>query len=412
MSEINPKTGFKNNDEYISTADMILKVNVSENEIHVWSQRPSFEYASYRETFTELMNDKDKLLQQIILEQYNLDNQKIYGCNYNKNKTLGIHQNQYLNRIYLTTNEGVYLQHHKAHAYGEEAVEVPDNILLMDLGDQEGQLSMLRLYDDRLSSPETPCDLKLTAYHISQTHQLAAFFFIQRNCLKQSGMYTSLTNQTGVEFMVVHKISDLITYSKNYMGGVKNGAVLKQNTPVFIFGSNVKKLIYTGYDHDVVLKYQDNAKAASMMASTLVHEMVYDPHNPVDKIAPFLFSSEYSRRPTPVFQWYLCFLDLTLVQEHIEKSFLGKGRTEILSFDIFCDVFLLRNVEDPITSMKLNDDRIVYENCRTRDCPLFCRSAPWTSFTEKVRKNTAGHDFEDVVVGKDGDEYEEFCTRF
>lgn len=37
------------------------------------------------------------------------------------------------------------------------------------------------------------------------------------------------------------------------------------------------------------------------MASTLVHEMVYDPRNPIDKIAPFLFSSEKSRKPTPIF---------------------------------------------------------------------------------------------------------------
>lgn len=59
--------------------------------------------------------------------------------------------------------------------------------------------------------------------------------------------------------------------------------------------------MHTGYDHDTVLKYQDNSKAASMMASTLVHEMVHDPWNPVDKIAPFLFSSEKTRKPTPIF---------------------------------------------------------------------------------------------------------------
>lgn len=73
------------------------------------------------------------------------------------------------------------------------------------------------------------------------------------------------------------------------------------------------------------MKYQDNAKAASMMASTLVHEMVYDPKNPVDKIVPFLFSSERTRKPTPEFQWFFCFLDLTKVEKHKMKSFLQKN---------------------------------------------------------------------------------------
>lgn len=48
------------------------------------------------------------------------------------------------------------------------------------------------------------------------------------------------------------------------------------------------------------------------MASTLVHEMVYDPKNPIDKIAPFLYSSEKPRKTTPIFQWYFCFMDITL----------------------------------------------------------------------------------------------------
>lgn len=30
---------------------------------------------------------------------------------------------------------------------------------------------------------------------------------------------------------------------------------MEKHTPVFIFGANVKKLIYTSYDHDVVVKY-------------------------------------------------------------------------------------------------------------------------------------------------------------
>lgn len=117
------------------------------------------------------------------------------------------------------------------------------------------------------------------------------------------------------------------------------------------------------------------------MAATLVHEMVYDPKNPVDNIAPMLISHEKNRRPTPVFQWYGCFLDIKLVQEYREKSFIGRNKPQHLSMDTFSDVFLLRNVEDPILK-KNDDDRIVYENCRTRDCPLFTRSAPWTSFTE------------------------------
>ena len=69
---------------------MILKVNISENEIHVWSQKPPYEYTSFRETMTEIESNKEKLLQQIILQQYNLDNTTIYGNNYNVKETLGI----------------------------------------------------------------------------------------------------------------------------------------------------------------------------------------------------------------------------------------------------------------------------------------------------------------------------------
>ena len=63
LSDINPKVGFKIDDEYISSQDMILKVNMSENEIHVWSQKPPYEYTSFRETMTEIENNKEKLLQ-------------------------------------------------------------------------------------------------------------------------------------------------------------------------------------------------------------------------------------------------------------------------------------------------------------------------------------------------------------
>lgn len=84
----------------------------------------------------------------------------------------------------MTTKEGVYLQHHKIYAYGQEPIEVPDDILLMDLGDKNGLVSMLRLYHEKLFEFDTPCDLKLTAYHMSYSKNVAAFFFIQRNSLK------------------------------------------------------------------------------------------------------------------------------------------------------------------------------------------------------------------------------------
>lgn len=79
------------NDEYISTSDMILKVNISENNIHVWSMRPQYEYTSFRETLTEMQGNKQELLQSVILQQYNLDNTTVYGNNYNIQNTLGIH---------------------------------------------------------------------------------------------------------------------------------------------------------------------------------------------------------------------------------------------------------------------------------------------------------------------------------
>lgn len=60
---------------------------------------------------------------------------------------------------------------------------------------------------------------------------------------------------------------------------------------------------------------QDNAKSASLMRNTLVHEMVHDPNSPIDKMVPFMFASEYARRPTPIFDWFICFLDLTKVME-------------------------------------------------------------------------------------------------
>ena len=118
-----------------------------------------------------------------------MDNTTTYGNNYDNKDTLGIQQNQYLNRVYLTTKEGVYLQHHQIFAINEGPVEVPDDTLVMDLNN--GQISLLRLYSPQLFPPDQPCDLKLSAYHISYSKELVAFFFIQRNKDKQSGMYNT-----------------------------------------------------------------------------------------------------------------------------------------------------------------------------------------------------------------------------
>lgn len=325
--------------------------------------------------------------------------------------TLGNFQNQYLNRVYLTTREGVYLQHHKAFSYGEQRIEVPDDILLIDLGDKKGKVSMVRLYQaDKIFGVDSKNDLKLVSYHISYTSQLAAFFFIKRNLSKASGLYTSQSDQSGVEFMVVHKISKLVQMARDFEEGREQGYVLSKNQPIFIFGSNVKKLIFTNYDHEIVMKYQDNSKSASLMASTLVHEMVYDPINPMDKTAAFLFSSEKSRKPTPVFQWYLCFMDLTVVQAFLEQAVFSNNKVQVFSFDQFFDVFHLKEMEDPFLSKaSRSEDATRYENSRTRDCPLFCRSSPWTTVMEPESADR-GRDFEDVLlVGVDNEEYRK-CT--
>ena len=117
-----------------------------------------------------MQDNQSHLLQSIILEQFNLDNQTNYGDNYNVKKTLGNFQNQYLDRVYLTMREGVYLQHHKAFCYDADPIEVSDDILLIDLGDQQGKISMIRLYQpDRLFADDGNNDLKLVSYHISYT---------------------------------------------------------------------------------------------------------------------------------------------------------------------------------------------------------------------------------------------------
>lgn len=46
---------------------MILKVNIYEPVIHIWSMKPEFEYISFRETITEMQDNQSKLLQNIIL---------------------------------------------------------------------------------------------------------------------------------------------------------------------------------------------------------------------------------------------------------------------------------------------------------------------------------------------------------
>lgn len=64
LSNIDPKLDFDDvDDEYISTSDMILKVNVGDNRIHVWSMTPHFEYTSFRETLTEIQDNNKKLLE-------------------------------------------------------------------------------------------------------------------------------------------------------------------------------------------------------------------------------------------------------------------------------------------------------------------------------------------------------------
>lgn len=63
LSPINSVMDFNADDEYISTENMILKVNISENRIHIWTLMPQFEYTSFRETLTEIQDNQKKLLQ-------------------------------------------------------------------------------------------------------------------------------------------------------------------------------------------------------------------------------------------------------------------------------------------------------------------------------------------------------------
>lgn len=172
---------------------------------------------------------------------------------------------------------------------------------------------MLKLFQQDLFGDRT-IDLKLEAYYISYSKQIVTFFFTQRNMEKLSRLYSTTSTQSGVQFMVCHTIAELIILADNF-AKLKGGktSIITKNTPIFIFGSGVKNIIYTNFDHDIILKYQDNTKAAAMVASSLVHEMVHDPNNPYDYVIPFLFSSEKCRNPTAIFQWFFCFLDMERV---------------------------------------------------------------------------------------------------
>lgn len=216
--------------------------------------------------------------------------------------------------------------------------------------------------------------------------------------------------------MVVHEISDLVQmavkspddkFKKKLVPGFgdrRPSAVLEQDTKVFIFGStsgaNDRQpcLTFMNYDHDAVMKYQDNCKAASLMASTLVHEMVHDPKNPLDNFVPFLYSNEESRLPTPIFNWYLCFLNLDRVIDFIRGGTYAKGVPLRRPLDGFCSLFLIRDMEDPMTvDDHQGSGNVRFENCRTRDCPLFCRSTPWHKVDQPLLEKSAGQDFEDAT---------------
>ena len=106
----------------------------------------------------------------------------------------------------------MFLQQNKALIYGQDPIEVPETNALIDLGGDDGEISMIKLFNvEKLFTPDKKGirrpDLKLVCYHISYSAQLVAFFFIQRNKDKQHGLYASQCSQSGVEFMVVKPIS-------------------------------------------------------------------------------------------------------------------------------------------------------------------------------------------------------------
>ena len=73
--------------------------------------RPNYEFTSFREKLIQIQGNKEEFLQQIILQQYSLDNMTIHQDNYKYNEfdALGIYQNQYLNKVYLTSKNGLYM---------------------------------------------------------------------------------------------------------------------------------------------------------------------------------------------------------------------------------------------------------------------------------------------------------------
>ena len=82
LKEIHPKKGFSLDDEYISSSDMILKVNFNENRIHVWSMIHNYESTCLMETLDDLREDKQSFLQETILKQFTLNNTTTHGDNY------------------------------------------------------------------------------------------------------------------------------------------------------------------------------------------------------------------------------------------------------------------------------------------------------------------------------------------
>lgn len=65
-------------------------------------------------------------------------------------------------------------------------------------------------------------------------------------------------------------------------------------------------------------------------------------------------------------------------------------------FNEFCEVYLIKDYEDPMV-LKPSFKESRFENYRTRDCPLFCRSAPWTDINFETNYGTVNHDFEDEL---------------
>ena len=87
-------------------------------------------------------------------------------------------------------------------------------------------------------------------------------------------------------------------------------------------------------------------------------------------------------------------MNLIKVQDFIEQNVIEMNKPQTLSFKLFFDVFKLRQINDPISVC--DTEYVNYENCRSRDCPLFCRSGPWSSNRTHLMNNV-GIDFEDII---------------